>query len=174
VSSARERRRDLTLDSSLNCTCRSRVCGCLPFRREFPAARWLLGDQVFFDSLRRFYLDRRFQKAGTEDLQRAFELESGRDLDRFFERWIYGSDLPRLTYHTTIAEREVTVRFDQVGADVFDIPVTVTIVFTDGKTKDVVVPVTEKQVERRIPVDGTVRQVQINRDSAAIAEFSES
>jgi len=33
--------------------------------------------------------------------------------------------------------------------------------------------VTEKQVERRIPVDGTVRQVQINRDSAAIAEFSE-
>jgi hypothetical protein len=136
--------------------------------------RRLLGDEVFFSSLRRFYQDRRFQKAGTEDLQRAFELESGRDLDRFFERWIYGSDLPRLTYHTTIAEREVTVRFDQVGAEVFDIPVTVTIVFSDGKTKDVIVPVTEKQVERRIPVDGTVRQVQINRDSAAIAEFSES
>jgi hypothetical protein len=29
-------------------------------------------------------------------------------------------------------------------------------------------------VVRRIPVDGAVRQVQINRDSAAIAEFSES
>jgi len=136
--------------------------------------RRLLGDQVFFNSLRRFYQDRRFQKAGTEDLQRAFELESGRDLDRFFERWIYSSELPRLTYHTTIAEREVTVRFDQVGTEVFDIPVTVTIVFTDGKTKDVIVPVTEKQVEQRIPVEGAVRQVQINRDSAAIAEFSES
>jgi aminopeptidase N len=136
--------------------------------------RRLLGDQVFFNSLRRFYQDRRFQKAGTEDLQRAFELESGRDLDRFFERWIYSSELPRLTYHTTIAEREVTVRFDQVGTEVFDIPVTVTIVFTDGKTKDVIVPVTEKQVEQRISVEGVVRQVQINRDSAAIAEFSES
>jgi hypothetical protein len=81
----------------------------------------------------------------------AFELESGRDLDRFFERWIYSSELPKLTYHTTVADREVTVRFDQVGAEVFDIPVTVTIVFTDGKTKEVIVPVTEKQVERRNP-----------------------
>ena len=106
--------------------------------------------------------------------QRAFEQESGRDLDRFFERWIYGSDLPRLSYHTTIGERDVTVRFEQLGGEIFDVPVTVTIVYADGRTKDIVVPVTEKQVEQRIPVEGAVRQVQINRDSAAIAEFSES
>jgi hypothetical protein len=68
----------------------------------------------------------------------------------------------------------VTVRFDQAGPDVFDVPVTVTIVYADGRTKEVIVPVTEKQVEQRIAVDGTVRHVQINRDSAALAEFSES
>ena len=136
--------------------------------------RRLLGDRVFFSALRRFYQDRRFQKAGTEDLQRAFELESGRDLDRFFERWIYGSTLPRLAYHTTIADRDVTVRFDQLGGELFDIPVTVTIVYSDGRTKEVIVPLTEKQVEQHIPTEGPVRQVQINRDSAAIAEFTES
>ncbi len=32
-----------------------------------------------------------FQKAGTDDCERAIEEESGRALDRFFERWIYGT-----------------------------------------------------------------------------------
>ena len=60
--------------------------------------RRLLGDEVFFSGLRRFYTDRRYQKAGTEDFERAIEAESGRMLDRFFERWIYGTGIPRIRY----------------------------------------------------------------------------
>ena len=66
--------------------------------------RRLLGDDVFFAGLRRFYADRRYQKAGTEDLERAFEAESGRVLDRFFERWIYGTDIPRVRYSTSLGD----------------------------------------------------------------------
>jgi hypothetical protein len=136
--------------------------------------RRLLGDEVFFAGMRRFYMDRRYQKAGTEDFERAMEAESGRTLDRFFERWIYGTATPRLSYSTTIAEREVTLRFEQLGDLVFDLPVTATLVYSDGRTVDVMVPVTEKSVERKIPSDGQVRQVQVNRDSAALAEFEEA
>jgi hypothetical protein len=57
---------------------------------------------------------------------------------------------------------------------VFDVPVTVTLVYADGRTKDVMVPVTDQRVEQRIPVEGPVRQVQVNRDSAALAEFDGS
>ncbi len=35
------------------------------------------------------------------------------------------------------------------------------------------VPVTERPVEHRIPTTGAVRQVQVNRDFAALAEFEE-
>jgi hypothetical protein len=139
--------------------------------------RRLLGDEVFFDGLRRFYVDRRHQKAGTDDFERAMESASGRVLDRFFERWIYGTDLPRIDYSSTIGEGEVTVRFEQRGDVVFDLPVTVTLTYTNGETTDVVVPLTDRQIERRIPVNGangTVRQVQINRDAAALAEFDET
>jgi hypothetical protein len=136
--------------------------------------RRLVGDEVFFRALKRFYDDRKFQKAGTDDLQRAFEAESGRDLDRFFDRWIYGAELPRIGYRSTITDTEVTVQFEQLGADLFDVPVTVTLVYADGRTKDVIVPITDKHVERRIPVDGPVRQVQINRDSAALGDFESS
>jgi Peptidase family M1 domain len=136
--------------------------------------RRLVGDDAFFASLRRFYEENRFRKAGTDDLQRAFEAETGQSLGRFFERWIYGATLPRLRYDTRVAGGEVIARFVQQGDLVFDLPVTVTIAYTDGRSTDVVVPVTEAEVVHRIPVDGTVRSVSVNRDSAAIAHFDES
>jgi aminopeptidase N len=118
-------------------------------------------------------MDRRYQKAGTEDFERAMEAESGRVLDRFFERWIYGSGIPRVRYGTHIGDKQVVVRFEQAGDQVFDIPVTVTLTYADGRTSNVVVPVSDTQVERSIPTDGPVRRVQINQDSAALAEFVE-
>jgi hypothetical protein len=136
--------------------------------------RRLLGDDAFFAGLRRFYDDRRFQKAGTDDLERALEAESGRTLDRFFERWIFGTDIPRIHFKSTIGDGQVTVRFTQPADNVFDLPVTVTLTTADGRTRDVVVPITEAEVEQTIPTDMPVRRVQVNLDSAAIAEFEGS
>ncbi|MGH9346729.1 MAG: M1 family metallopeptidase [Vicinamibacterales bacterium] len=136
--------------------------------------RRLVGDDMFFSALRRFYYEQKFQKAGTDDLQRAFEAETGRSLQRFFERWIYGAALPRLRYATAIREGDLTVRFEQMGSLVFDLPVTVTIVYADGRSTDVVVPVTEQEVVQKIALDGAVRSVHVNRDSAAIAHFDQS
>ena len=135
--------------------------------------RRLIGDEAFFAGLRAFYEDRKFQKAGTDDLQRAFETQSGRPLDRFFNRWIYGTDIPRVTYHVTTRDGSVVVRFEQPSDAVFDIPVTVTLTYADGRTQDVVVPVTDARTERTIDTAGQVRQVQINRDNAALAEFDQ-
>ena len=135
--------------------------------------RRLLGDEAFFNGLRRFYAEQKFRKAGTDDFERAMEEASGRSLTRFFARWIHGADLPVLRYSSTIRTGEVTIRFDQDSQTIFDVPVTVTLQYTDGHTQDVVVAVTEAHVEQRIPTTGIVRDVQINRDSAALARFDE-
>jgi len=136
--------------------------------------RRLLGDEAFFNGLRRFYAEQKFRKAGTDDFERAMEEASGRSLTRFFARWIHGADLPVLRYSSTIRTGEVTIRFDQDSKTIFDVPVTVTLQYTDGRTQDVVVAVTEAHVEQRIPTTGIVRDVQINRDSAALARFDET
>jgi aminopeptidase N len=136
--------------------------------------RLLIGDRAFFDGLRRFYREQKFQKAGTGDLRAAMEAETGVSLERFFDRWIYGSELPRLRYATFVTPGVVTARFEQVGDLLFDVPVTLTITYTDGRTRDVVVRVTERRIEQKIETDGSVRQVQVNRDNAAIALFDES
>jgi Peptidase family M1 domain len=131
--------------------------------------RRLIGDEMFFRGLRRFYSTWRFKKAGTEDVKAAFELEANRDLDRFFDRWIYGFTLPRLKFSYTTEADAITVRFEQIG-ETFDVPVTVTVEYANSST-DVTVPLTEQVTTRRIPVSGAVRSVEANRDNAAPVVF---
>jgi hypothetical protein len=134
--------------------------------------RRLVGDDTFFSAIRRFYSEQKFQKAGTDDLQLAFEAESGRSLERFFDRWIYGATIPRVRYARTTAPGSVSIRFEQVGEELFDLPVTVTITYSDGRTQEVVVPVTDRVVNWKVSTTGQVRQVEVNRDQAALAEFT--
>ena len=136
--------------------------------------RRLVGDETFFAAIRRFYMEQKFQKAGTDDLRRAFEAEAGRPLERFFDRWIYGAAIPRVRYTKTITPQSVVVRFEQVGDQLFDIPVTVTLTYADGRrTQEAVVVLSDRIVEWKMPTTGQVRHVDVNRDQAAIAEFDQ-
>jgi aminopeptidase N len=137
--------------------------------------RLLLGDDDFFRGLRRFYAEARFTKAGTEDLRRAMERESGQSLERFFERWIYGSTLPNLSFDFRVepspSGQSVVLRFEQTG-EIFDLPVTVTLQYSDRRTVDVIVPVTDRVVEKRVALDGTLRSAGISRDDGSLVEVS--
>jgi hypothetical protein len=133
--------------------------------------RRLTGDEVFFNGLRRFYAEQKFRKTGADDLRVAIEAGHGKPLTRFFDQWIYGTRIPSLRYATTLQPGAVAVRFQQVGDVTFDIPVTVTIIYADGRVRDVVVPVTEQTVEWKSATEGAVKQVVVNRDYAAVATF---
>jgi hypothetical protein len=137
--------------------------------------RRLLGDEVFFRGIRRFYTDSRFRKVGSEDFRIAMEAEAGRSLERYFERWVYGASLPRLSYSYRVepaaAGSAVVLRFEQTG-EIFDLPVTVTLQYADGRAIDVVVPVWDRVVESRVPLQGTLRTVEISKDDGTLAEIT--
>ena len=122
--------------------------------------RRLIGDDAFFDGLRHFYEEHKFRKAGSDDLRRAMEAASGASLERFFERWIYGVDIPRLRFSTRERTADdggpVTLRFEQQG-EIFDVPVTVTLIGASGERRDVIVKVTERVTEVTVPIDFKLR-----------------
>ena len=132
--------------------------------------RRLVGDDRFFSGIRRFYRDSRFHKVGTEDLRIAMEAETGMTLDRFFQRWIYGSTIPRVKLAYRIEGTDVILRIEQIG-EVFDLPVTVTVQYSDRKSVDVLIPVTAQVVERRVPLAGVLRGVEISKDDGMLAEI---
>ena len=131
--------------------------------------RRLIGDEAFFRGLKRFYATWRFKKAGTEDVKAAFELEANRDLDVYFDRWIYGSSLPRLKFSYTTERDAVVVRIEQIG-ERFELPVTVTLKHATSST-DVMIPVIDQVTTQRIPITSPVRSVAVNEDDAAPAIF---
>ncbi len=132
--------------------------------------RRLVGDDAFFRGVKRYYRDNRFRKAGTDDLQKAMETESGRDLTRFFDRWIFDVGIPQLRYSTTTADNELVVRIEQTG-DTYDVPVMVSLQYGDGRVVEHVVPVTEPVVETRFPLTGSLRSVDLNQDGGALAHI---
>ena len=65
--------------------------------------RNLVGDAAFFEGARSFLQRHRYQKAGTEDLRAALEEASGLDLKPYFERWIYATGLPSVSWTASTA-----------------------------------------------------------------------
>ncbi len=136
--------------------------------------RGLVGDEAFFAGMRRFYRTNRFKKAGTEDFRAAMETASGMSLERFFERWIYGSSLPRLKFTYTLDGNDAILHVEQLGDDIFDFPLVVSLQYADRKPVDIVIPVTTRSVEKRVPLTGTLRGVELNKDAGTLAEIAKS
>ncbi len=127
--------------------------------------RRLVGDEPFFFGVRRFYSEWRFKKAGTDDFRVAMEAATGRDLGPFFEAWIYGVTIPRVAFsYRSPDANSIVVKFEHRG-EVAPVPITVTLTYTSGETESVVVPVTERVVERTLPVKGALRKVEANEDN---------
>jgi hypothetical protein len=140
--------------------------------------RRLVGDEPFLRGLRRFYVGGRYMKVGTEDFRAAMEAETGESLERFFERWIYSASLPRISFGWRVEPsgsggQDVVLRFTQDG-DLFDIPLTVALQYADRRVKKVLVPVTERTVELRVPLDGPLRSATVVDDDGALAEVKSS
>ena len=81
--------------------------------------RHLLGDTLFFASLRAYVADPRLRYATaiTEDFRAACERTAGRDLGFFFDEWVDGEDFPTYEYSWTTnavpGGVETTVRVSQ-------------------------------------------------------------
>jgi aminopeptidase N len=96
--------------------------------------RNLIGDDVFFAFLRRVggaQADRPIHVT-TADVIRIAEDEAGRDLDWFFDAYLYYADLPRLI--TERRENELTLRWETPSDMPFVVPIDIQI---DGTTRTV-------------------------------------
>jgi hypothetical protein len=130
--------------------------------------RRLVGDDAFFAGIRAFYAEWKFRKAGTDDFQRAMEKAAGRDLQRFFAAWIFGSQIPHVKFSYHVAGTDATVRFEQ-RADPVDVPITVAVTYASGMTENFLVVLSDKHTERILALKGPVRRITANADNAALA-----
>ncbi len=106
--------------------------------------RHVLGDSVFFASLAEYRNQYAYRSATTENFRDVCEQVSGKELDAFFQQWIYGEYYPayRYTWTSTPAGgggHDVTLTLEQSQTwQLFTMPVDVTVTTTAGPVTFVV------------------------------------
>lgn len=78
--------------------------------------RRLLGDDAFFEGIRRYYRAHVYDNAVTADLEGALEEASGKRLDWFFRQWVYRPGYPIVTlqWHWDATRGDAVLELQQV------------------------------------------------------------
>jgi aminopeptidase N len=119
-----------------------------------------LGDDVFFQGIKNYYLTHKESTASTEDLRLALEKSSGQKLSGFFKRWVYDSGHPQyeLIWDWLPQQKSIKVTVTQVqtGEAFMDpIPLAITtsssavnaVITPSGKTTTQVIKLREKPAQ---------------------------
>jgi aminopeptidase N len=97
--------------------------------------RGMVGDERFFEGIRRYYGLYKDGNALSDDFRRAMESASGTDLGTFFTQWLYQPGWPH--YHVSwhwkanTGEAEITIKQDQ-NTGCFDMPLEIVLKDDDG------------------------------------------
>jgi aminopeptidase N len=77
----------------------------------FHTLRKEIGDDIFINSIRKFYDEYKFKKAGWDDLKSVFEKVSGRNLSDFFKVYVYDTKIPEIIIENVLISSN-SVSFD--------------------------------------------------------------
>ena len=138
--------------------------------------RGSVGDSVFFEILRKYYDRFKYKNAGTKDFQKVCEEVSGKDMNVFFDQWIYkGNSRPEyeVSYkvdsfmgdkNDSISTLRVNLVQKQTDWDVYKMPVRITVV-TEAGEKEFTVFNFKKKQQFEQPIKGKILDVIIDKDN---------
>jgi aminopeptidase N len=141
-------------------------------------ARRLLGDSVFFRGLRGYYAGHRDGNATSDDLRRALEGASGRDLGWFFNQWLRRPGYPELDTRWSYDPREQRVYLQVVQRRRFGnfrLPLVVELVRKNGTSRRATVEIPAQQESRivvPIDLDAPPARVILDPDADLLAAIS--
>ncbi len=128
-----------------------------------------LGDDVFWNGIRRYTRTFRETQVETDQLRRVFEEVSGQNLEQFFEQWVYRPGLPHLkvSYRWLADDGVAQIDIEQEqpiteAVPAFAFPLEIQFVSGDGEVITDVVQVSERKTTHRRDFDAPPRMAMID------------
>ena len=92
--------------------------------------RRVVTDEVFWEILKNYREKYMYSSANTEDFKEIAEETSGKNLDNFFEQWIYGENFPEYNIELNkINDSETVINISQVqNGNIFNMPLDLLII----------------------------------------------
>ncbi len=141
--------------------------------------RYNLGDDLWWKAIRHYTSKHAHSDVLTHDLQRAIEEATGRNLDWFFEQWVWKGGHPefKATYSWDAAHRAATVKLTQTQTpderltSVYRTPLDIAFMTARG-LREFRVEVTEKEHSFVFQLDGEPRFVSIDPANRVLKTLS--
>jgi aminopeptidase N len=137
--------------------------------------RGMLGEEVFWKGIQSYYKKYMNLNATTSDFKREMEEASGKDLNVFFEQWLYKPGALTLngTWQYNAKKKEVTLQLKQTQTDgsIFNTPLQVAI--TSAKDKQSIIrtiQITGKLNEYSFSVEGEPENIVLDPNSWLLME----
>jgi len=130
-----------------------------------------IGDNLFHESIRKYYRAYRLSNADTRDFQRIVEEVAKRDLDWFFEQWLFTSGHPKLELNSEIIKNNFALRINQ-KEDIFKFPLKIEIEFNDGTKQQDVIRITEKESVYKKSFSKSIKKFTLDPEVQLLFEIS--
>lgn len=131
-----------------------------------------VGNEAFYKALRAFYMQNRFKAAEWNDIQKAFEQVSSKDLTTFWNQWLQRKDIPVLTAELEQKGEDI----DLVVTQKNDLPYLLNLpILLKTNEQDVTWQATISQRQERIRLPkNDIKSVIIDPDFAIMRELADS
>jgi aminopeptidase N len=139
-----------------------------------------LGDEAFFEGMKKYLKDNQFKPAEFHQLRLAFEEVCGEDLNWFFNQWFLGHGHPilKIEQYVSNANQEVVLTItqnqaEQQGWNLFKIPVQVAVY--DDAGEHIYKAVLDKQESKLVyPISGKLKTVIFDHQQMLLAEIEDA
>jgi len=142
--------------------------------------RWETGDSTFFNILRSYYNEFKYRSASTDDFRIVCERISGKDLNHFFDQWVYkGEGSIKVEYSYSSEENGgeyiLNLKLSQVpqGYELYYFPLEIKFITEDGKEEKTKIYVDSKNKDITYKTKSLVREVIFDPDNWLLAAFKQ-
>jgi aminopeptidase N len=136
--------------------------------------RHVVGDSAFFNGLLEYGDRYRFKSTVTEQFRDVMEEISGKDLDSFFERWIYGEYYPKYDVTYNFSNDVLVLVINQTQAsDLFEMPIDIKANFSDNSEQSWVVQNSTRNEKfiLQFPLGKVVESIEIDPNEWILREI---
>lgn len=137
-----------------------------------------LGDTLFYKAINRYCTDNRTKNVDTADLIKAIEESTGRNMQSFFDQWVFSAGYPefdvRYTYRDSDKQAEITfVQKQQTDSltPLFQVDLDVSVCMPDGKRKQAVAKIRSKESKLTISLNGRPAFVSVDPHNSVLKKM---
>jgi aminopeptidase N len=140
--------------------------------------RWEVGDSSFFKILRTYYETYKYSNASINDFKFVCENVSEKNLDKFFDQWVYGKGQIELNYSTKTEATDdgniLTIHLGQVQEEYeeFHFPLEINLIFSDLSEQNFRFNIISKDTLLKIPVKEIPETIDFNPNNWLLAQIN--